>query len=140
VSDGVVDNTRDECGPFHHHGYFGIETTAVDFITKWLDTRVSSFARNRRPEAAFKTAGTHPGIPKRIDLARLTRDQRGDSLSYALSHTKTSLGGRVSLNGSTVTYTSSAGANNKTDYFVYVVTDRKGGVGAGGITVLIGTP
>jgi len=62
-------------------------------------------------------------------------------LSYALSHTKTSLeGSSVTLNGSTVTYTPPAGVSNKTDYYVYVVTDGKGGVGAAVITVRIGIP
>ena len=60
-------------------------------------------------------------------------------MSYALSHTTTSLGGNVVLNGSTVTYTPPAGVCNKTDYYVYVVTDGKGGVGAAVITVLIGS-
>jgi hypothetical protein len=142
VSGGViVDNpARDVCGPLDYHGYLGIETTAVNFITNWLDTRVSSFVGNRRPEAAFVTVTTPPEVSKQINLATLTRDQNADSLSYALSHTTTSLGGSVTLNGSTVTYIPPAGVNNKTDYFVYVVTDGKGGVGAGVITVLIRTP
>jgi hypothetical protein len=137
ASDSIEPNI---CGPFDYHGYLGIETTAVNFITNWLDTRVSSFAGNRPPEAAFVTVTTPPGVSKQTDLATLTRDQNADSLSYALSHTTTSLGGSVTLNGSTITYTPPAGVNNKTDYFVYVVTDGKGGVGAGVITVLIGTP
>jgi len=145
ITSGGVRVTTDSdnvnvCGPFDYHGYFGIETTAVGYITNWLNARVSAFAGNRRPEAAFVTITTLPGEPKHTDLATLTRDQVGDSLSYALSHTKTSLGGSVALNGSTVTYTPPAGVSNKTDYYVYVVTDGKGGVGAAVITVRIGIP
>jgi hypothetical protein len=53
---------------------------------------------------------------------------------------KTSLGGSVILNGSTVTYTPPAGVTNKSDYFVYIVTDGKGGVNAAVIKVLIELP
>jgi hypothetical protein len=142
IASGGVRVTTDSdnvnvCGAFDYHGYLGIETTAVGYITDWFNAQVSTFAGNRRPEAAFVTVTTPPGVSKQINLATLTRDQDGDSLSYALSHTKTSLGGSVALNGSTVTYTPPAGVNNKTDYFVYVVTDGKGGVGAAVVTVLI---
>jgi hypothetical protein len=55
-----------------------------------------------------------------------------------LSHATTVLGGSVTLNGSTVTYTPPVGASNLTDHFVYVVSDGKGGVGAAVISVQIG--
>jgi hypothetical protein len=138
-SDVIVTNPREPCGPFDYHGYFSIETTAVTPITNWLNAQVLSFAGSR-PQAAFVTVTTPPGVSKQINLDTLTSDQNEDSLSYTLSHDKTILeGSSVTLNGSTVTYIPPAGVNNKTDYFVYVVTDRKGGVGAGVITVLIGT-
>ncbi len=130
--------TPDVCGAFDYHGYCGIEPTAVGYITNWLNARVTAFAGNKRPEAAFATVTTAAGVSTQTNLATLTRDQDGDSLSYALSHTTTSLGGSVVLNGSTVTYTPPAGVSNKTDYYVYVATDGKGGVGAAVITVLIG--
>ncbi len=60
-------------------------------------------------------------------------------MSYALSQTITSRGGSVSLNGSMATYTPPPGVSNVTDYFVYVVTDGKGGVGAAVIAVQIGS-
>jgi hypothetical protein len=78
-------------------------------------------------------------VPKQVDLATLTRDPDGDPLSYALSHTTTSLGGSVTVSGSMVTYTPPHGVSGKTDYFVYVVTDGKGGASAGVITVQIGS-
>jgi hypothetical protein len=129
--------TPDVCGAFDYHGYLGIETTAVNFITNWLDTRVSSFAGSR-PQAAFVTVTTPPGVSKQINLDTLTT---GQNRVYALSHTETSLDrSSVTLNGPTVTYIPPAGVNNKTDYFVYVVTDGNGRVSAAVITVRIETP
>jgi hypothetical protein len=116
-----------------------IEPAAVGRITTWLDGRVAALAGNRHPDAAFATVGTAAGMQKQINLATLTRDLDGDPLSYALSQTTTSRGGSVSLTGSMVTYTPPVGASNVTDYFVYVVTDGKGGVGAAVIAVQIGS-
>jgi hypothetical protein len=144
VSGGVAvtsspDPTQvDICGSLNFHGYLGIEPTAVGRTTAWLDGRVAALAGNRRPDAAFATVATAAGVQKQINLATLTRDLDGDSLSYGLSQTTTSRGGVVSLTGSMATYTPPAGANNVTDYFVYVVTDGKGGVGAAVIAVQVG--
>jgi hypothetical protein len=126
------------CGVWDYHSFLGIEDTTVGYITSWLDAQVAAFAGNKRPEAAFATITTGAGVPTQSNLATLTRDQDGDPLSYALSHMTTSLGGSVSLNGSTVTYTPPVGVSDKTDYYVYVTTDGKGGVGAAVITVQIG--
>ncbi len=129
----------DVCGALHFHGYLGIEPTAVGAVTSWLDGRVAALAGNRRPDAAFATVATAAGVQKQVNLSTLTRDLDGDTLSYALSHATTSRGGAVSLTGSMVTYTPPVGASNVTDYFVYVVTDGKGGVGAAVIAVQIGS-
>jgi len=129
----------DICGGLHFHSYLGIEPTAVGRITAWLDGRVDALAGNRRPDAAFATVATAAGVQKQINLSTLARDLNGDSLSYALSHATTSRGGSVSLAGSMATYTPPAGASNVTDYFVYVVADGKGGVGAAVIAVQIGS-
>jgi hypothetical protein len=129
----------DVCGALHFHGYLGIEPGAVGRITAWMDGRVAALGGNRRPDAAFATVATAAGVEKRINLSTLTRDPDGDTLSYALSQTTTSRGGSVSLSGSMAIYTPPAGASNVTDYFVYVVTDGKGGVGAAVIAVEIGS-
>ncbi|HMH20085.1 MAG TPA: Ig-like domain-containing protein [Burkholderiales bacterium] len=128
----------DICGAQHFHGYLGIEPTAVGKITAWLDGRVAALAGNRRPVAAFATVATAAGTPKQINLSTLARDLDGDALSYALSHSTTNRGGAVSLTGSMATYTPPVGLSNAADYFVYVVTDGKGGVGAAVIAVQIG--
>lgn len=136
---GDPDHDPDVCGAFDFHGFFGAESTAVPFITNWLNARVDDLGANQLPEAAYVTVPTAAGAAKQIDLARLARDADGDPLSYALSHATTVLGGTVALNGSTVTYTPPVGVTNRTDHFVYVVTDGKGGVRAAVISVKIGT-
>jgi len=132
-------DVRDVCGALDFHGYLGIEPAAVGRITAWMDGRVAALGGNRRPDAAFATVATAAGVQKQVNLATLTRDLDGDSLSYALSQTTTSRGGVASLSGNMATYTPPAGASNVTDYFVYVVTDGKGGVGAAVIAVEIGS-
>lgn len=129
----------DVCGAFDFHGYFGIEPTAAGYVTDWLLSRVSALAGDHPPQAAFITVPTAAGASKQIDLGALARDADGDTLSYALSHGTTTLGGSVTLNGTLVTYTPPVGATNTTDSFVYVVTDGRGGVGAAVISVQIGS-
>jgi hypothetical protein len=128
------------CGPFDYHGFLAIEPEAVASTTAWIDDQVDALAResSARPVADFVTVRTRPGVPKRVDLSKLARDPDGDPLTYALSHTRTSLGGTVALAGSVAIYTPPAGAANRTDYFVHVATDGHGGVAAGVVTVQIG--
>jgi Big-like domain-containing protein len=143
VSGGVAvtspPDALDVCGGLHFHSYLGIEPTAVGRITAWLDGRVAVLAGNSHPDAAFATVATAAGVQKQVNLATLTRDLDGDTLSYALSHATTSRGGSVSLSGGRAIYTPPAGASNVTDYFVYVVSDGKGGVGAAVVAVEIGS-
>ncbi len=133
------------CGGTSLHQFLGIEKTAATVplgaataITAWLDSRIVALGGDRHPDASFAALTTAPGAPLQVDLATLARDLDGDALAYALSHATTALGGGVSLSGSTVTYTPPAGVTSGTDYFVYVVTDGRGGVGAAVITVKIG--
>src|SRR5262245_62159242 len=76
----------DICGALDFHGYLGIEPAAVGLTTAWLDGRVAALAGNRRPDAAFATVATAPGVDKQVDLSTLVRDPDGDTLAYALSH------------------------------------------------------
>jgi hypothetical protein len=133
---GIMPNV---CGTFDYHGYLGIEPTAVSYITNWLDDQVNQLAGNKPPEAAFATVATPAGVLKQVQLATLSRDPDDDPLSYALSHATTSLGGSVTVNDSMAVYTPPPGVSGKTDYFVYVVTDGKGGVASGVITVQNGS-
>jgi len=137
VSGGFTSDP-DPCNAFTFHGYLGIEPQAVATSTAVLDVQVAALAGNRRPAAAFAELTAAPGADLAIDLAALTDDADGDALSYALSHVGSSLGGSVTLQGATVTYTPPAGATNVTDRFVYVVTDGRGGVSAEVISIRIG--
>jgi hypothetical protein len=134
-----VTNVPDVCGAFDYHGYFGIEQTAVDHITAWLDSQVSALAGNVRLKALFASIGASGG-PASVDISTLTATDKKAALTYSLLNTtsSTSLGGSISLNGSIATYTPPADAGTKTDYFVYVVTDGSGGVNAGVIDVTNG--
>lgn len=130
----------DFCGALSFHGFMGIEDTAVGHITRWLDQRVAALGHNRSPQAAFAEITTAAGAPRRIHLGALTHDQGCCGLAYALPGAATSLGGQAVLTGGgrTVTYTPPPGVSSGTDYFVYVVTDRRGGVGAAVVSVQIG--
>jgi hypothetical protein len=130
----------DVCGALSFHGFMGIEDTAVGHITTWLDRRVAALGRNHSPRAAFAEVASAAGAPTRIHLAALTHDRGCCGLAYALPGTATSLGGQAVLadRGRTVTYTPPPGVSSGTDYFVYVVTDGRGGVGAAVVSVQIG--
>jgi hypothetical protein len=126
------------CDGLTLHAFLGIEPGSVTRITNWLATRVTALAGNVRPHAAFAALATASATSLAIDLRTLALDPDGDALSYALSHVGSSGGGTVTLNGAIATYTPPAGAANGTDYFVYVVTDGRGGVSAAVITIKIG--
>lgn len=137
MASGTV--TPDVCGPYDYHGYMGIEPTVVAAETAYLDGFISSLPANTIPKATYTTVQTAAGVAKQVDLALLASDADSDVLSYVLAHDVTSLGGSVALAGATVTYTPPAATSNKKDYFVYVVTDTKGGVRAAVVTVEIGS-
>ena len=135
----ITNPAVDNCGALSYHGFLGIEPTAVGYTTTWLDTRITALAGNHRPTAAFITVRTSSGKYKQINLASLTSDADSNKLSYALPYASTSLGGTVSVSGSTLTYIPPQGVSNQADYFVYVVTDGGGGVNAATIAVEIGS-
>lgn len=129
----------DICGAFDFHGFLGIEPSVIATESGFRDAFLSALPINKQPEAAFVTVSTASAVALPVNLLTLTHDADNDPLSYALAHTTTSLGGGVALNGTVVTYTPPAGVSNQTDYFVYVVTDSKGGVRAAVVTVNIGS-
>jgi hypothetical protein len=128
----------DICGPFDFHGYLGVENAAASSFTTWLDARVAAAAGNHSPQVSFASFGTAAGVPRRIDLARLARDADGDPLSFSSSHAQTVLGGSVAIDGHWLTYTPPAGISQRSDQFVYIAEDGKGGVAAAVITLRIG--
>ena len=64
-------------------------------------------------------------------------DVDGDALSYSVLHGTSRLGAPVQMDGAVATYTPPAGSASVTDELVYVVTDGRGGVGAGVVTVAL---
>ncbi len=130
----------DICGAFDYHGYLGIEPTVMSSAARNLNGTYAVLfgAGNHQPDAAFVTITTSANSAKQINLTSLSRDADNDPRSYALSNTTTSLGGTVTLNGSTLTYTPPAGISNSTDYLVYVVNDINQAVTAAVIQIQIG--
>ncbi len=124
------------CQPYDYHGFFGIDNTAVDAIAAWLDGQVSAFGGGSAPRAGFRSVNTPSGAAKQTNLANLTGGVAG--LTYGLAYPTSSLGGTVTLSGTTATYTPPPGASNQTDYYVYFVKDAAGRVGAAVVTVNIG--
>jgi Bacterial Ig domain len=61
-------------------------------------------------------------------------------LTYSLPHPTSNRGGTLSLNGALVEYTPPAGFTNRTDGFVFQVSDGKGGKTNGVILVAVGVP
>ena len=127
--------TPDGCGPLHYHGFLGIEPRAIGVISDWLDARLAELGGNHPPEVASVTVPAHDGATRRIDLSTLVRDADGDVLSYAVLHGTTRRGTPVGIDGAIATYTAPAGPATTTDDFVFVVTDGRGGVGAGVVTL-----
>ena len=138
VTGGFVDTVRnDPCGAFHYHGFLGIETCAVNKATGWADTLLSAteanFPANSRPvgyDLLLNSSGGTTGFTLSAN------DIDGDTLSYAIPYSNSSLGGTVSINtNGTGTYVPPNGVTGTTDYFVFVATDNKGGVGIGIVSI-----
>lgn len=132
----------DVCGALSAHGYMGIENATVGQLSNWFDARVAALQPLRRahgaPQAAFVSVQTSAGVPAQIHLSVPMHEGPGHGVRYALPGSATSLGGQAVLRGRTVTYTPPANVAQGTDYFVYVVTDRRGGVAAAVVSVRIG--
>jgi hypothetical protein len=138
---GGFEINPDPCQATTFHGYLGIERTAVSKITKRADYFLKKMTKkksaNIKPAAENGEFATASNTALAIDLAFLTSDQNGDSLSYFLPHPTSSRGGQLSLNGSVATYTPPVGGSNLTDGFVYQVSDGKGGKSNGLISVRV---
>lgn len=139
----------DPCEAKAFHGFLGIEETAVKKITDRMDyflkKKNQDFPANMKPELqdnAPLSVSTPAGTAVTIDLEALglATDADGDSLSYSLPHSTSSRGGALSVNGSSVTYTPPSGFANKTDDFVFQVSDGKEGITNGIILIAVGVP
>lgn len=121
----------DACQSDTLHGFFGIESGAVDRTTQWFDSLLVRFL-GVRPVAAPVTliAGTTT-----IDLSVLS-DGEGE-LFYSLPFTESSLGGTLLLNNGVVTYTPPANTVSTEDSFVYVVKSSNGRVSHNVVKILL---
>jgi len=128
------------CGAFDYHGFMGIEPTVMGDNVTEFDAMYSSLfgTGNHIPDVTFAALATPADTSLPVTLDTLVQDIDGDTLSYKLPYSTTSLGGTVSLAGSSVTYTPPAGVSNQTDNFVFVVQDSHAGVNAGVVSIQIG--
>jgi Bacterial Ig domain len=145
--DGGFEIDIDPCEAKAFHGFLGIETTAVKKITDRMDyflkKQSQDFRGNIKPELIINapfSVSTAADTAVTIDLAGLALDANGDALSYSLPHPISNRGGILNLNGSMVEYSPPAGFTNRTDGFVFQVSDGKGGKTNGVILVAVGVP
>jgi len=109
----------------------------------FLKKKNQDFPGNIKPELTVNapfSVSTAADTAVTIDLAGLALDADGDTLSYSLPHPTSNRGGTLSLNGSSVQYTPPAGFSNRTDGFVFQVSDGKGGKTNGIILVAVDVP
>lgn len=137
----------DPCNATTAHGFLGIERTAVAKIATRMDyflkKQNKSESANFKPELVNNApllVATAMDSAVMIDLAGHVSDANGDSLTFLLPHSTSNHGGLLNLSGSTVEYTPPAGFNNRTDGFVFVVSDRKNGKSSGVVLVAVGVP
>ena len=129
------------CGAFDYHGFMGIEDTVATWRISQLDAAIANIYTsngNHPPEAAYTRIYAASNMNRSIDLAGFARDPDvADTLSFALPHTATVLGGSASISGGVITYVPPVGMNNKVDYLPYVVTDDFGGVASAVLEIQI---
>jgi Bacterial Ig domain len=145
--DGGFEIDIDPCEAEAFHGFLGIERPAtkkiIDRMDYFLKKKKQDFPGNIKPELIINapfSVSTATDTAVTIDLARLALDADGDTLTYSLPHPTSNRGGALSLNGALVEYSPPAGFANRTDGFVFQVSDGKGGKTNGVILVAVGVP
>jgi len=135
--DQSSDPTVGVCGARAYHGFLGIENAAVGEITARMDDILrgleTRFPKNRRPTARFVRLITNVRFPAVIDLRFLTDDPDHDRLTFFLPYSTSSRGAPIELRGSFAVYWPNQPGIR--DGFVYVVSDRRGGMNAGVVAV-----
>lgn len=129
-------NAASPCKGSHYHGFPGIESCAVKQETDWMAAELASIASTR--PAAMEVANTTPiNTQIVLDIDGFATAAAGGALTYSLPHATSSLGGSISITGTTVTYYPPAGVSGIIDTFVYVVNEAGGGTGHALIEILI---
>ena len=124
------------CKANHYHGFPGIESCAVKQETDWV-AGVLAALPTTRPTVSEVTSGTLLNTQKMLDIDGFATAAAGGALTYSLPHATSSLGGSVSITGTTVTYNPPVGVSGLIDSFVYVVNESGGGTGHALIEILI---
>jgi hypothetical protein len=142
ITGGPGDYPNPGCVAAGYHQYFTIETCSVQQQTDWATTVATGLSSggNSRPTAQHIFASTTAGTSLPVDLSGSASDTDGDTLTYSLPYTTSSLGGTLTLSGSSVTYTppsSSTYTAGTDDSFVYVVSDGKGGTANNVVSVTL---
>lgn len=135
VAGGFFDSTDESvCKSLHYHGYLGIETCAVQKITSALDVMIEEFETaapgNNQPLAFDRV------VSGRSSFQLNASDLDDDTLTFAVPYSETALGGTVSVSSTgLVQYSAPAGITGVGDKFVYTLTDGKGGVSFGLVSI-----
>ncbi len=124
------------CNADTYHGFPGIESCAVKQETDWMAIELATLPTTR-PVASAQSDTTTQDTQKPIDLTNFATASAGGALTYSLPHTSTSLGGNISITGTSVTYTPPSGVSSIVDTFVYVVSEAGGGTSHNVIAVTI---
>jgi|GEM_PF-2946939 len=124
------------CNADHYHGFPGIESCAVKLETDWMAVELASLPATR-PVASPQIDFTSMNTQKLIDVTGFATASVGGALTYSLPHASTSLGGSISIAGTSITYDPPASVSNVVDTFVYVVSEAGGGTSHNVIEVTI---
>lgn len=124
------------CNADHYHGFPGIESCAVQQATDWLAVELTSLPATR-PTTVAVADTTALNTPTSINLSGAATGAIPGSLTYSLPHATTSLGGTISIAGTSVSYTPPNGVSGIVDTFVYVVDEAGGGTSHNVVAVSI---
>lgn len=133
LSGGFGPAGNDPCGALSHHGFFGIESCAVTTTTAWLDALSLPASL---PDTTALTATVPASTTTSFDLSSAAAAAKtGAPLNFSLPYTTTTLGGTVSISGTTLSYT--APSKTGIDSFVYQVRESGGGTAFNTVSISV---
>jgi hypothetical protein len=119
-------------------GSHTITCTATDAATN-SSTSTFTIEVNRQPQAGAVTLGAMANLPRTVSIANLllnATDEDGDTLALPNIGTASANGGTVAIVGEAVVYAPATDYVG-TDSFTYTVSDGRGGVATGTVTVTV---
>ncbi len=137
VSGGFTDSSEtNPCRIRSHHGYLGIETCATGKISDAFDTMLADL--ETQAPGNSKPMGTDMTVANTTTINLIANDNDGDTLTFSVPYNLTVLGGSISVTTDGVaTYTGPTGVTGTTDKFAFSVSDGKGGVGVGVVSITL---